>query len=217
MHNQKGVMGCGSLVIICWLLLMLAVGGVIILKNNLFYVPPEKYVLSSSSAAKRCRQKLEMFKTNKYINNVLLSELEVNSVLDDEFAQANHRPLLSVTVKMDPGLLEIESRVVFADLFPPIIREKLLPENKKEREEKPPQGVVINLSCQPVIKENGNLFINPQALIIGKQRIPLFIINMINAIKPDWFNYPVAEEISSIHIYEQELEIVKGEAADDEA
>ena len=87
----------------------------------------------------------------------------------------------------------------------------MLPKIRKEREEKPPRRVVIKLSCQPVIEEDGNLFVNPRELIIGKQKIPLFIIKIINAIKPDWFNYPVSDEISNLNIYDQELEIVKGE------
>ncbi len=209
MHDQKGFMGCGNLVIIFWLLFMLAFAGLIMLNKNLFHVPPVKYVLTSPVAARRCRQKLEIFKNNSYIKSLLLNELEVNSVLKDEFAHGQYRPIMSVTVKMDQGKLKIECMVIFRDLFPREIREKLLSESKRKGKKKPPRRVVVNLSCRPVIEEGGNLFVNPTELVIGRQNIPLFMIKIITAVKPDWFNYRVSEEISDINMYEQELEIVK--------
>lgn len=211
MHNQKGFIGCSNLVIIFWVLFMLAFGGFIILNKNLFHVPKEKHVLTSPVAARRCRQKLEMFKTNHYIRSIVVNELEINSVIHDEFAHGQHEPLLSLYLDMKPGKLEIEAIVIFIDLFPQTIRSKLIPKTKKERENNPPRKVVIKLDCRPVIEEGGNLFINPRKLVIGKQNIPLVIIKIIDLIKPDWFNYPVSEEIASIAINKQELEIVKRE------
>ena len=71
-----------------------------------------------------------MFKNNYYIRSVLLNELELNSVIHDEFAHGQHEPLLSLNLEMKPGKLDIETNVIFIDLFPKKIQKIVLKDQK---------------------------------------------------------------------------------------
>ncbi len=211
MNNQKGFMGCGSFIIISWLALMLAFWGLIVLNKNIFHVPHEKAVFTSLAAARRCREKLELFRENSYVKDVLLNELEINSVLSDEFAHGHHKPIVSLSMKLEPDNLKIECVVIFIDLFPQVIRTMLLSKSKKQREEYKSRRLIVKMDCQPVIETGGTLFLNPGKLVIGKQKIPFLIIKIIDKVKPNWFRYPVSEEISYVRIGEGELEIAKAD------
>jgi hypothetical protein len=211
-------MGCSTLFIIVWIAFMLAFWGLIRLNQNLFYVPPQKRVLTSRVAARRCQQKLEIFKTNANIKSILLNELEINSAFHHEFAQGKYQPLLSVTVEMKPERLVIESTVVLVELIPKKIRaildsgfgeEKGKGEEERKKEEEERRKAVIKIISQPVISQRGQLFLNPQELVIGRQKIPAFIIRFIHKMKPELFNYPISQKIKAIKVKEHELELVK--------
>jgi hypothetical protein len=210
MLNQRGLMGCGNIIIIIWVTFMLSFLGLIILNRNLFYVPPEKEMVTSRVAARRCRQKLEMFNTNDYIRNLFLNELEINSALKEEFTQGEHGSFLSVFVEMQPGNLNIEGKFILAELVPKIIQSVFsMDTKKKEGEEDLRRVAVIKMTGRPVIEQKGQLFLNPHNLTIGKQNIPGFIVKIICKIKPQWFTYQISPKIKEVNVGSEKLELVK--------
>ncbi len=86
MRNQKGFMGCSTIIIFIWAVFILSFWAFISLNKNIFYQPPiqeQILTLTSRVASKRCRQKLELFNANENIKQITLNELEVNSALHD--------------------------------------------------------------------------------------------------------------------------------------
>ncbi len=115
---------------------------------------------------------------------------------------------------MEQDELKIEATVLLVDLVPKTFRDIIFDPKKEKQKLKPgARGdkrtkLTITLVTLPVIEESGRLFLNPIYMIIGKQRIPGFMLTLLYKFVPDWFYYPVTTKIEGIQIRENELKIL---------
>ncbi len=215
--NQDGFLGCGGWIILIWTMIMLSFYGLIILNRNLFYIPPEEKVLTTMASARRCQEKLAEFENNKYVQEVGLSEMEINSALVEEFASYKRPPFLNVMVSIKPEFFTLKLNMVLLDILPKKVQEYWNRFNKATTIAGPGEKIIdvtkqeafASIEGNIRITDTGLLEVAPEDVHIGKQYIPGFLVRLIYSWKPDLFAVNISHLVKSVELGNGELKLKK--------
>lgn len=198
--------GCSMKLLLVVLLITMLMGTVYQFFRFLSAAPPMEYIPTSTVAAQRCREKLSNFNNNEYITKITLSEIEINSAIQESFKDEPN-PLTYPWIKLKDDQFILEKLWDIVNLGTPkqeISSLGLKSEGKSFWHWRVRLKITGNLELSP-----GLLTIVPHQIRVGKINLPGFLISFFQRTRPGLFNYSIASQIGKIHLRDSEIELTK--------
>lgn len=206
--------GCSGQIFVLILILIMVVG-----VGNYFrrlLVVPEEAAESAPSTvedAQRCREKLISFKNTDYIKEITLTEMEVNSAIQEDLKRGMGS-IVNMKVKFEGNKFGLMGFLPLTELFSSDNEEIPSIENIQPGDETLPEKRFASLQVYMSVKgtlsvADGQMRISPEKIVLGKFNLPKFLVRLLGEKKQSLFTINVLPSIKRLRLENKAIVLMK--------
>ena len=203
---RRGGIGCGVQTLIFVLLPFLLLGALWQVFNLISDSEPLEYIPTSAIAAQRCRDKFNLFKSNDYVRQITLTEMEINSAIQEDIQKSTSH-VAKTWVKMETNSFTLEGVWSVVDLSLPEKEVSSL-ELKSKRESLWRLRIRFRISGRLEVRP-GELEIVSPKVVLGEFELPQFVVSFLKKLKPGLFSYSILPQIKHVWLKKGAIELIK--------
>ncbi|MBI5787415.1 MAG: hypothetical protein HZA78_00975 [Candidatus Schekmanbacteria bacterium] len=205
--SESSHFGCGVKILLFALLIVFFAGAFFQVVNLLSKTDSIEYIATSDIAADRCREKFTIFNKNDYIRRVVLTELEINSAIQEEMKDNETGLFINPWINITSDSFIIGGQWAIINLIVPAAEVTSL--NVKSKQSSLWEyRVPIKVSGELTVG-NGELKLIPEHILMGKLDLPPFAINWFKKYRPNLFVYSVSPQIREVRLKSGAMELLK--------
>ncbi len=198
--------GCSLRLLVIVLVSIMLMGTLYQLFQLISDVGPREYIPASAIAAQRCRDKFSEFKNNDYIRQITLTEIEINSAIQEDIQQGI-APFANTWIKLERDQFTLWGIWDVIDLS--------LPEKEVSSLELKTKGgslwhlrMRFEISGELEVGE-GQLKIVSAQIALGRFELPGFMVSFLQRVRPGLFAYSILPQIKHVWLKNGEIEVIK--------
>ncbi len=201
--GEKVKMGCSAYLLFLTCLAMLTAWGIFYFIRNFLVVYPIRIPTTSHLAANRAREKIRVFQEIDSLKKITMTEIEINSLIREELRINKNRYFTTFTITIGHDRFVFDGIALLARVFYP-------PE--KEIRTDSWLGTLktrVKLVGRFKVLESGDVKIIPIELIIGKQLIPINLIDWLRKWNQNFLVFTLPVKMAEIRFCFPDIELVK--------